>query len=113
MVEGIGQIMTFWILPRSCRPLHRSSVIPFLLTDYAVDPVKRLKHDYIQEVEGRIGEYHKALTYCRITVSLQDPYSNTFLDNSEDPTSIESSVLSWENENQTTPHESVSGELGA
>ena len=59
VVESVGPVMTFLILPISCIPIPRSSIISIPEREYSSDIVKQMISSFDASVNSKIGDSKK------------------------------------------------------
>ena len=74
VAETVGPVMTFWILPISCIPIPRSTVISIQPHELIDAHVKKLLTEYTNTVKIKIGDHTKFMVPGKL---LQHPTSLT------------------------------------
>ena len=59
VAESVGPVMTFWILPISCIPIPRSSVILIPPNEFTNKTIQSLMTAYTDTVQNKIGNHTK------------------------------------------------------
>jgi len=111
VAEGIGQVMTFWVLKDNGQYIARSSVIPLKQAELDAYEIQGLCLKFNLELERKIGDHNKALVNENVPVDNDDPLRDAFLDNQDasDPAS-ESEIMPWDINNNDIPKEPTSSE---
>ena len=78
VVESVGPIMTFLILPISCIPIPRSSIISIPEREYSSDIVKQMMSSFDATVNAKIGNSKKYLVDDNVPVITVNKDTDSF-----------------------------------
>jgi len=112
VAEGVGQVMTFWILKQNGQYIARSSVISLSQAELDAPANQRLLSNFSVELERKIGDHNKALVDNNTLVDASDPVNDNFLDDLDIQSMKEDSnlVQPWDSRDSDIPKEATSME---
>lgn len=112
VAEGIGQVMTFWVIKENGQFIARSSVVPLSQAELDSAEFQRLLNTFTLELERRIGDHNKALVTNDIIVDDTDPINDNFSDGVDqaNPLASEGETLPWDAVDSDIPKEVTSSD---
>ena len=106
VAESVGPVMTFHILPISCIPIPRSSVISIPEHEYSSDAVKQMMSSFDATINDKIGNNNKFLVDTNIPVDIQNKYVDSFKKLNE----LKAAPKLWDDDPNSLPYEATSEE---
>ena len=105
VAEGVGPVMTFWVLPITCMPLPRSSVVSVQPHEMDLPEVKALIHAFTSSVSSKLNT-NKYLVNPRIPLDNSDPYVDAFRSIGE----FNSTPSTWDGDHRFLSYETTGEE---
>ena len=105
VAEGVGPVMTFWVLPITCTPTPRSSVVSVQPHELDLPEVKQLMLDYTTSIKSKC-DTTKFLVNPNVPINKHDQYIDAFRSLGE----FNATPKLWDGDHRYLPYEPTNEE---